>query len=160
MVRLPLLDAYEIADAVTDAGADALVISAPPRGTARDPKSGQLITGRVYGPMVKPIALHAVERIAQRIDEIPIIGAGGIHSPQDARDFIEVGATAVQVDSATWINPTVLEQIARDLGGNIVTRESGALPDEWHPGMGDTEQEQRRRAKKNDDGGKSAHNPN
>ena len=157
MVRLPMLDAFEIADAVVDAGADALVISAPPRGTARDPRSGQLVTGRIYGPMVKPIALHAVERIASRIDEVPIIGAGGIHTPMDARDFIEVGATAVQVDAVTWINPKMLETIARDLGAGIVTREVGALPDEWHPGMGDTERD-KGQAKKNGEGGKSAQN--
>jgi dihydroorotate dehydrogenase len=78
-----------------------------------------------------------VERLAKRI-KVPIIGAGGIHSPEDARDFIRAGAVAVQVDSVTWINPKMLEIIARDLGGMVVTREAGAFPDEWYPGMGNT----------------------
>lgn len=143
LVRLPLQDAYEIAEAVANAGASSMVVSAPPRGTARDPKSGQLITGRIYGPIVKSMVLQVVERLANRIKDVPIIGAGGIHSQQDARDYIEAGAVAVQVDSVTWISPTELEYIARDLGGWIVTRQSGALPDEWHHGMGDTEKKKK-----------------
>ncbi len=139
LVRLPLLDAYEIAEAAAGAGADALVVAAPPRGTARDPHSGRLVSGRIYGPLVKPIALHMVGVLAKRIRDVPIIGAGGIHSMADARDFIEAGAVAVQLDAVTWIKPRLLERIARDLGGWLMTRASGSLPDEWHPDMGDTE---------------------
>lgn len=147
LVRLPMHDAYEIAEPVASAGASTLVVAAPPRGTARDPNQNKLISGRIYGPMVKPMALNLVGQIVRRVD-VPVIGAGGIHSPQDARDFIEAGAVAVQVDSVTWLKPSELEVIARDLGGNIVTRESGALPDEWHRGMGDTEKGRQRRQRR------------
>jgi dihydroorotate dehydrogenase (NAD+) catalytic subunit len=149
MVRLPLQDAYEIADAVADAGASTLVIGAPPRGTARDPVTGRLVSGRIYGPLVKPIVLRVVGQLCRRID-IPIVGAGGIHSAQDARDYIDAGAVAVQLDSVFWIHPQRLEVIARDLGGWIVTRESGALPDEWHEGMGDTESTRRQQEQNRD----------
>lgn len=145
LVRLPLLAAYELADPVQDAGASALVVGGPPRGTARDPYSGRLVPGRVYGPLVKPIALRAVGHLARRVD-IPIIGAGGIHSTQDARDYIEAGARAVQVDSVTWIEPNVLNMIALDLGGDTVTQPAGALPDEWYPGMGDDTYHRRQRS--------------
>lgn len=144
LARLPPSDAYEIAEAADGAGAGALVVTGPPRGTARDPFSGQLVTGRIYGPLVKPVVLHMVGRIARRV-EAPVIGAGGIHTAQDARDFLDAGAVAVQVDSVTWIQPKMLETIARDLGGMITTKEAGALPDEWHPGMGDTERDERRK---------------
>jgi dihydroorotate dehydrogenase len=70
---------------------------------------------------------------------VPLIGAGGIHSLQDARDYLEAGAVAVQIDSVTWVQPRLLERIARDLSGGLVTRASDAYPDEWHPDMGDTE---------------------
>lgn len=143
LVRLPLQSAYEIAETVADAGAGALVISAPPRGMALDPVSGQMITGRIYGPMVKPMVLYVIQQLVKRID-IPIIGAGGIHTPQDAREYIKVGARAVQVDSVTWINPRMLEIIGRDLGGWVATRASGALSDEWYQGIGDTTMEQLR----------------
>lgn len=139
LVRLPALTASEIAEAVAEAGADALVIAAPPRGTARDPHSGQLIKGRIYGPMVKPMMLRLVDILANRIKNVPIIGAGGIHTLQDARDYLDAGAVAVQVDSVIWVQPRRLERIARDLGGSLVTRATDAMPDEWNPDMGDTE---------------------
>lgn len=139
IVRLPMNDAYEIAQAVADAGAGALVVAAAPRGTARDKRSGRLVSGRIYGPLVKPMVLRMVGVLARRIQDVPIIGAGGIHSIQDARDFLEAGAVAVQIDSVTWIQPRLLERIARDLSGSLVTRATDAFPDEWHPDMGDTE---------------------
>lgn len=140
LVRLPMYDAYEIAETCADAGAGALVVAAPPRGTARDVNSGKLMSGRVYSPLLQPMILRMVGQLRQRIDpEVPIIGAGGIHSLQDARDFMDVGAAAVQVDSLLWIQPNIVERIARDLTGGLTTRMIGAMPDEWHPDMGDTE---------------------
>ena len=145
LVRLPFYDSYQLAMTVAEAGADALVISGAPRGTARDKHSGRLVSGRIYGPLVKPMTLRMVGRLRREIPpDIPIIGSGGIHRPQDARDFIDAGAVAVQVDTATWVQPRMLERISRDLGGWITTREKDALPDEWHPDMGDTEAIQRR----------------
>src|SRR5512143_4135358 len=98
LARLPLYYAAHVALAAEEAGADALVIAAPPRGTARDPLSGQLIGGRVYGPWLKALALRAAGQVAGRV-KIPVIGCGGIHNPDDARDYLEAGAVAVQVDS-------------------------------------------------------------
>lgn len=150
MVRLPMQNAYELAEPVAEAGAGALVVTAPPRGTARDPYSGRLVPGRIYGPIVKPLALRMVGHLAKRI-QIPVIGAGGIHSPQDARDFIEAGARAVQVDSVTWVEPRMLEIIARDLGGLTVTRASDAMADEWYLGMGESTVARRRESLRAED---------
>lgn len=140
LVRLPMYDAYEIAEACADAGAGALVVCGPPRGTARDPHSGRLVSGRVYSPILHPMVLHMVGVLRKRLDpNVPIIGAGGVHSLQQARDFMDAGAVAVQLDSLTWIQPNIVERIARDLSGSLTTRMIDALPDEWHPDMGDTE---------------------
>lgn len=136
LVRLPFGGSIDLAKAVIDAGAGGLVVCAPPRGTARD-RGGRLTTGRLYGPMVKPLALRLVGQYARAVD-VPVIGAGGIHSPADARDFLDAGAVAVQVDSATWVAPKLIELIARDLGGLVLTQPAGALADEWYPGMGMT----------------------
>ncbi|PJF27413.1 MAG: hypothetical protein CUN53_04165 [Phototrophicales bacterium] len=136
LARLPFGAGADMARACEDAGADGLVVSAPPRGVARD-GGGRLVTGRVYSPTIKPLALRQVGQIARRV-ELPVIGAGGIHTPQDARDFLEAGAAAVQVDSAVWVAPNRLEWIARDLGGLVLTQPAGALADEWFPGMGMT----------------------
>ena len=145
IARLPFYESYELALPIADAGVDALTLTAPPRGTARDPHSGKLVSGRVYGPLIKPLVLRLVGRLRRQIsDDLPIIAAGGIHSPSDARDYIEAGAIAVQVDAATWAQPKMLERIARDLGGWIATRQRHALLDEWNPDMSHTEALQRR----------------
>lgn len=145
LVRLPVGDTYTLGRAADDTGAGALVIAAPPRGTARDPHTGRLVSGRLYGPLVKPLVLRVVGQMASKF-EVPIIGAGGIHSQQDARDYMEAGARAVQVDSVTWVDPKMLEWIARDLGGLVLTRQAGALADEWFPGIGITEKKAREEA--------------
>lgn len=145
LVRLPFYECYQLALPVAEAGADALVLTAAPRGTARDQHAGRLVSGRIYGPLIKPLVLRMVGRLRREIpQDIPIIGCGGIHSPQDARDYIDAGAIAVQVDTATWAQPKMLERVARDLGGWIATRHKDALLDEWNPDMGHTEAMQRR----------------
>lgn len=137
IVRLPFTDTEILGEAADDAGAAAVVVASPPRGTARD-SAGRLVSGRLYGPMVKPMILRLVGQMARRL-QVPIIGSGGIHTPNDARDYIEAGARAVQVDSVTWVSPRTIEMIARDLGGLVLTQPTGALLDEWHPGIGETE---------------------
>lgn len=145
LARLPFYDCFDLAMPIAEAGADALVLTAPPRGVARDPHTGRLVSGRVYGPLIKPMILRLVGRLRRQIPaELPIIASGGVHSPQDARDYIDAGAIAVQVDTATWAQPKMLERVARDLGGWIATRQKDALADEWHPDMTHTEAIQRR----------------
>jgi dihydroorotate dehydrogenase (NAD+) catalytic subunit len=136
IVRLPLLRADELAGAAQEAGACAVTIGAPPRGTARDPATGTLVGGRLYGPWIKALALRAVGRVASRL-RIPVIGCGGIHERQDARDFIEgARAAAVQVDSALWVTPGVLKDVANELGGLDPTRTVDSLSDEWYSDTG------------------------
>ena len=138
LVRLPFYECGRLAVPAVEAGADALVVCGAPRGTARDERPGRLLGGRIYGPLVKPLILRLVGRLRRQIDaDVPIIASGGIHSPQDARDFIEAGAVAVQVDAAIWVQPKLLERIARDLGGWIATRPANAS--DWHPDMDDAE---------------------
>ena len=145
IARLPFYECAELALPIAEAGAGALTLTAPPRGTARDERTGRLVSGRVYGPLIKPLILRLAGRLRRQIPaELPIIAAGGIHSPQDARDFLEAGAVAVQVDTATWAQPKMLQRIARDLGGWIATRQKDAFPDEWNPDMSHTEALQRR----------------
>jgi dihydroorotate dehydrogenase (NAD+) catalytic subunit len=143
LVRLQLYYALSLGEVAQAIGADALVVSSPPRGTQRDPKAGRLVGGRLYGPWLKALTLRAIGRAAQYAD-VPVIGCGGIHTPDDARDFIAAGATAVQLDTIVWINPKMAEIIARNLGGAELTRTAGALADEWEPGMGETQRMKQR----------------
>ncbi len=137
LAKVPLYRAVELARAAEEAGAGGLVVASPPRGTTRDPESGKLVGGRLYGPWLKAQALRAVGQVA-RAAQIPVIGCGGIHSPDDARDYLEAGAAAVQVDTLIWVMPRMIEVIARNLGGLELTRTTGALFDEWEPGIGHT----------------------
>ncbi|MEE8389371.1 MAG: hypothetical protein V3S14_01055 [Anaerolineae bacterium] len=132
IVRLPLVSAdllHSLCEAVVEAGADALTIAAPPRGTVWHETrflplrlhknlvsvSTRFVTGRLYGPFVHPLTLRALRRVAEFIS-VPIIGCGGIHSTEDARAFLRAGATAIQVDGALWRDPSCLTRIARSLG--------------------------------------------
>lgn len=142
LVKLPLFNALHLAEAAEMGGADAIVVAGPPRGTERDPLSGKLIGGRVYGTFLKAQTLRVVGFLAGYV-QIPIIACGGIHSADDARDYLEAGARAVQIDTLVWVKPSEVEVIARNVGGEELTRAAGALPDEWQPGMGKTQAIQR-----------------
>ncbi len=63
------------------------------------------ITGGLSGPAIKPIALRMVWQVANAV-KIPVIGVGGIMTASDALEFILAGASAVQVGTASFIDPT------------------------------------------------------
>ncbi len=62
------------------------------------------VTGGLSGPAIKPVALRMVWQVAQAVT-IPVVGVGGIMSATDALEFLMVGATAVQVGTANFVNP-------------------------------------------------------
>ena len=72
------------------------------------------ITGGLSGPAIKPIALRMVYEAARAV-EIPIIGLGGILTPEDAVEFLLAGASAVQVGTASFADPRATERLARGL---------------------------------------------
>lgn len=104
-----------MAKACEDAGADALSLINTLTGMAIDLKKRKPllanITGGFSGPAIKPIALRMVWQVAKAV-KLPIIGIGGIMSAEDALEFILAGATAVQVGTASFINPSAAEDIA------------------------------------------------
>ena len=68
------------------------------------------ITGGLSGPAIKPLALRCVYQIA-RSTKTPIIGIGGIATIDDVMEFLVAGATAVQIGTANFYNPTVSMQL-------------------------------------------------
>ena len=72
------------------------------------------VTGGLSGPAIKPIALRMVYETARAVS-IPILGMGGIVTPEDAAEFLLAGATAVQVGTASFADPRAAERLARGL---------------------------------------------
>jgi dihydroorotate dehydrogenase (NAD+) catalytic subunit len=72
------------------------------------------ITGGLSGPAIKPIALRMVYETARAVS-IPILGMGGIVTPEDAVEFLLAGATAVEVGTANFADPRATERLAQGL---------------------------------------------
>ena len=71
-------------------------------------------TGGLSGPAIKPIAVRMVYESARAVN-VPVIGMGGIMTPEDAVEFMLAGATAVQVGTASYADPRATERIAKGL---------------------------------------------
>jgi dihydroorotate dehydrogenase (NAD+) catalytic subunit len=126
VVRVPLwvkltpntADIAAVARAAENEGADALVVANTILGMAIDvstrrPRLGNVIGG-LSGPAVKPIILRLVYQCARAVS-IPVIGCGGIASAPDAVEYMLAGAGAVQVGTATFVQPTTLVSVVEDL---------------------------------------------
>jgi dihydroorotate dehydrogenase (NAD+) catalytic subunit len=107
-------DISEIAKAVEDAGADAISLINTVLGMAIDAETRKpclsTVTGGLSGPAIKPLALRMVWETARAV-KIPVIGMGGIMNAADAIEFILAGASAVEVGTANFIDPTVTIKI-------------------------------------------------
>ena len=68
------------------------------------------VTGGLSGPCIKPVALQMVWRTSRAV-KIPVVGMGGIMDWKDAVEFLLAGATAIQVGTANFIDPTVCEKV-------------------------------------------------
>ena len=107
-------DITEIARAVEAEGADSISMINTLLGMAIDAEKRRpvlsTITGGLSGPAVKPIALRMVWQTAQTV-KVPIIGMGGIASATDAIEFLLAGASAVEVGTYNFVDPSVTTQI-------------------------------------------------
>jgi dihydroorotate dehydrogenase (NAD+) catalytic subunit len=95
---LPVEQVLSLGPRLVQGGAQAISITAP-RG-ALNTEHSSLITGRLYGPSLFPRALETVYSAAKI--GLPVIGAGGVWSRENAEAMISTGALAVQVDAALW----------------------------------------------------------
>jgi dihydroorotate dehydrogenase (NAD+) catalytic subunit len=113
----------DIAQAAAEGGADAVCLINTVLGIAidwrrRKPMLGNGMGG-LSGPAIKPIALRCVHQVASAVD-IPIIGIGGIANIDDVMEFLVAGASAIQIGTANYYDPTVstrlIEQLPAALG--------------------------------------------
>jgi dihydroorotate dehydrogenase (NAD+) catalytic subunit len=108
----------EIARAAAEAGADAVSLVNTFQGLAVDWRRRRPVLGAglggLSGPAIKPLALRIVWQVAQAV-EIPIIGVGGIASLDDVMEFLVAGATAVQIGTANFYNPSLASRLVDEL---------------------------------------------
>ncbi len=111
-------DIAEIARAAEDAGADALVVANTLLGMAidtgtRKPKLGNVMGG-LSGPAIRPVIVRMVFQCARAV-RVPVIGCGGIMDAEDAVEHLLAGATAVQVGTASFLDPSAMIGILEGL---------------------------------------------
>jgi dihydroorotate dehydrogenase (NAD+) catalytic subunit len=108
----------EFARIVESEGADAVSVINTLIGMAVDIKTRKpklsTVTGGLSGPAIKPVALAKVYEVAKAI-KIPIFGVGGISNVEDAIEFLMVGATAIQIGTMNFVDPSISMKIAKDL---------------------------------------------
>ncbi|MBO4945167.1 MAG: dihydroorotate dehydrogenase [Muribaculaceae bacterium] len=111
-------DITEIARAVEAEGADAVSLINTLMGMVVDVERRRpclsTVTGGLSGPAVRPVAVRMVWQTAKAV-EIPVIGLGGIMSGRDALEFILAGATAVEVGTANFVDPSVTMKIIEEI---------------------------------------------
>ena len=123
-------DVVLMARACADAGADALSLINTLTGMAIDLERRRPIlanlTGGLSGPAIKPVALRMVWQVAKSV-QLPIIGIGGIMNARDALEFILAGASAVQVGTASFLDPSAAQTIAREMEQYLAERGIASL---------------------------------
>jgi len=111
-------DVVLMAKACADAGADALSLINTLTGMAIDLERRRPVlanvTGGLSGPAIKPVALRMVWQVARAV-KLPLIGIGGIMNGRDALEFMLAGATAVQVGTASFLDPSAAQRIAKEM---------------------------------------------
>jgi dihydroorotate dehydrogenase (NAD+) catalytic subunit len=116
-------DIVAMARACVDAGAEALSLINTLTGMAIDLAKRRPIlanvTGGLSGPAIKPVALRMVWQVSRAVD-VPLIGIGGIMNATDALEFLLAGASAVQVGTANFLNPSAAQEIAEGMEAWLV----------------------------------------
>lgn len=121
-----------IAQAAADAGVDAVSLVNTFVGMAIDwrkrrPILGN-ITGGLSGPAIKPLALRLVWQVARNV-KVPIIGIGGISTIDDVMEFFVAGASAVQIGTANFFDPTVSTRIVDQLAAALAELGASSIHD-------------------------------
>ncbi|MBX3183892.1 MAG: dihydroorotate dehydrogenase [Polyangiaceae bacterium] len=111
-------DIVAVAKACEEAGADAVTAINTIRGMSIDPSTGRVRlanrTGGLSGPALRPIALRIVWDLVGAL-RIPVIGIGGVFSAEDALQFLLAGASAVQVGTASFSDPTAASKVRQGI---------------------------------------------
>jgi dihydroorotate dehydrogenase (NAD+) catalytic subunit len=127
-----VLDITKLAIAAENGGADAISLVNTYVGMKIDVESGKPwlanITGGLSGPAIKPIALAMVYKTCRAV-KIPVIGIGGISSVEDALEFLMAGASAIQIGTANYIDPSITIKVIDGLRDYCLKNNLNSLKD-------------------------------
>ncbi|HYJ69517.1 MAG TPA: dihydroorotate dehydrogenase [Nocardioidaceae bacterium] len=122
-------DIVSIAESVMDAGATGLSMINTLLGITIDPDTLRPtlggVTGGLSGPAIRPVAVRCVWQVHAAMPDVPIIGIGGIRTGADAFEFLLAGASAVQVGTVTFHDPSAPMRVAAELAGELARRGFG-----------------------------------
>jgi dihydroorotate dehydrogenase (NAD+) catalytic subunit len=125
LARLPLSTSDEAVQALAELGAvDALVLAQPPAGLHYDAARGVQVTGQLHSRTLMPLLAARIADLAGWVG-VPLVACGGVHSVEDALGYLAVGAVAVQIDTAVWVDPWLPGRIVAALGGGEVSQRMG-----------------------------------
>ena len=123
-------DIVAVARACEEAGADGLTAINTVLGMRIDTKRRRPMlgtgSGGLSGPAIRPIAVHITYQVAQAVS-IPVIGAGGVTSAQDALEFLMAGASSVQVGTATFADPLAPLRVIEGLAAYVREHALGSI---------------------------------
>lgn len=123
-------DITAIAKAVEAGGADSVSLINTLLGMAINRKTRKPvlanIVGGLSGPAIKPVALRMVWQVANAV-KIPVVGIGGISSAEDAIEFLIAGATAVEIGTANFINPSATMDIINGIKTYLVENQMSSV---------------------------------
>ena len=126
-------DIVAIAHACVDAGADGLSLINTTLGIAIDPNTMRPtlagITGGLSGPAIRPLAVRCVWQVHAALPDVPLMGIGGIRTGLDALEFVLAGASAVQVGTVIFHDPSAPTRISAELRAALAARGFDRLRD-------------------------------
>jgi dihydroorotate dehydrogenase (NAD+) catalytic subunit len=125
-------DVAEIASAAEAGGADAVSCVNTFVGMAIDIERQHTVlpggTGGLSGPAIRPLGVAIVYRVSRSVT-IPVIGIGGISEPEDALEYLLAGASAVQVGTANFVDPTTVDRVRRGIADYMERRSYESISD-------------------------------
>jgi dihydroorotate dehydrogenase (NAD+) catalytic subunit len=119
-------DLIASARAAHESGADVLSLINTLVGMAIDPETARprlsFGTGGLSGPAIKPLAVRMVYQVARALPSVPLMGIGGISDLSDVLEFLAAGATAVQIGTANFRDPSVSGRLVSELSAYCEAR--------------------------------------